>query len=72
MEKKVLLSDILINWFNCRDAYKAGTTNEEAEKVAEEMFKAYIQVFKIDIKIHSWRDLAEREDMMYQYIKSKK
>ena len=31
MENKVLLSDILINWFNCRDAYKAGTTNEEAE-----------------------------------------
>ena len=36
MENKVLLSDILINWFNCRDAYKAGTTNEEAEKALQQ------------------------------------
>ena len=36
MENKVLLSDILINWFNCRDAYKTGTTNEEAEKALQQ------------------------------------
>ena len=36
MENKVLLSDILINWFNCSDAYKAGTTNEEAEKALQQ------------------------------------
>lgn len=36
MENKVLLSDILINWFNCRDAYKVGTTNEEAEKALQQ------------------------------------
>ena len=36
MENKVLLSDILINWFNCRDASKAGTTNEEAEKALQQ------------------------------------
>ena len=26
----------MINWFNCRDAYKAGTTNEEAEKALQQ------------------------------------
>ena len=36
MENKVLLSDILINWFNCRDAYKMGTTNEEAENALQQ------------------------------------
>lgn len=36
MENKVLLSDILINWFNCRDAYKEGTTNQEAEKALQQ------------------------------------
>lgn len=42
------------------------------DTLAKEMYKAYIQVFKIDIKIHSWKDLEQREDLMYQYIKSKK
>ena len=36
MGNKVLLADILMNWFNCRDAYKAGTTNEEAEKALQQ------------------------------------
>lgn len=36
MENKVLLSDILINWFNCRDAYKEGKTNQEAEKALQQ------------------------------------
>lgn len=42
------------------------------DSLAKEMYKAYIQVFKIDIKIHSWKDLEKREDMIYQYIISKK
>ena len=53
-------------------AFGGATGRLAPDVIAEEMFKAYIQVFKIDIKIHSWRDLAEREDMMYQYIISKK
>ena len=53
-------------------AFGGATGRLAPDVIAEEMFKAYIQVFKIDIKIHSWRDLAEREDIMYQYIKSKK
>lgn len=36
MENKVLLSDILISWFNCRDAYKEGKTNQEAEKALQQ------------------------------------
>ena len=36
MDNKVLLSDILISWFNCRDAYKEGKTNQEAEKALQQ------------------------------------
>ena len=47
MENKVLLSDILINWFNCRDAYKEGKTNQEAEKA--------LQQYKQNLLVQDWQ-----------------
>nr|DAH54151.1 MAG TPA: hypothetical protein [Caudoviricetes sp.] len=52
MENKVLLSDILINWFNCRDAYKEGTTNQEAEKA--------LQQYKQDLFVQSRLTMSDK------------
>lgn len=52
MENKVLLSDILINWFNCRDAYKKGKTNQEAEKA--------LQQYKQDLLVQSRLTMSDK------------
>ena len=39
--------------------------------IAREMFKAYIQIFKINIPVHSWRDVDKRDDLMVKYINNK-
>lgn len=52
MENKVLLSDILINWFNCRDAYKEGKTNQEAEKA--------LQQYKQDLFVQSRLTMSDK------------
>ena len=60
MENKVLLSDILINWFNCRDAYKAGTTNEEAEKA--------LQQCKQDLLVQSRLNMSDKSSALLYII----
>ena len=52
-------------------AFGGATGRLAPDVVAEEMFKAYIQVFKININIHSWEDLCTREDIMYSYLNKK-
>lgn len=60
MGNKVLLSDILINWFNCRDAYKAGTTNEEAEKA--------LQQCKQDLLVQSRLNMSDKSSALLYII----
>ena len=52
-------------------AFGGATGRLLPDVVAEEMFKAYIQVFKININIHSWEDVCTREDIMYSYLNKK-
>ena len=52
-------------------AFGGATGRLAPDVVAEEMFKAYIQVFKININIHSWEDVCTREDIMYSYLNKK-
>ena len=52
-------------------AFGGATGRLAPDVVAEEMFKAYIQVFKININIHSWEDVCNREDIMYSYLNKK-
>ena len=52
-------------------AFGGATGRLLPDVIAEEMFKAYIQVFKININIHSWEDLCTREDIMYSYLNKK-
>lgn len=52
-------------------AFGGATGRLAPDVVAEEMFKAYFQVFKININIHSWEDLCTREDIMYSYLNKK-
>ena len=52
-------------------AFGGATGGLAPDVIAEEMFKAYIQVFKININIHSWEDLCTREDIMYSYLNKK-
>ena len=52
-------------------AFGGATGGLAPDVVAKEMFKAYIQVFKININIHSWEDLCTREDIMYSYLNKK-
>ena len=42
------------------------------EIIAKEMFKAYIQIFKIKLPIHSWNDVDVRAELMFKYLSSKK
>ena len=42
------------------------------EIIAKEMFKAYIQIFKIKLPIHSWYDVDVRAELMFKYLSSKK
>ena len=42
------------------------------EIIAKEMFKAYIQIFKINLPIHSWYDVDERAELMFKYLSRKK
>lgn len=60
MENKVLLSDILINWFNCRDAYKAGTTNEEAEKALHQC--------KQDLLVQSRLNMSDKSSALLYVV----
>ena len=39
--------------------------------IAREMYKAYIQIFNITIKVHSWRDVEKRDDLMVSYVTNK-
>ena len=39
--------------------------------IAREMFKAYIQIFKINIPVHSWRDVDKRDELIVKYINNK-
>ena len=52
-------------------AFGGATGRLLPDVIAEEMFKAYIQVFKININIHSWEDVCTREDIMYSYLNKK-
>lgn len=52
-------------------AFGGATGRLAPDVIAEEMFKAYIQVFKININIHSWEDVCNREDIMYSYLNKK-
>ena len=52
-------------------AFGGATGRLLPDVIAEEMFKAYIQVFKININIHSWEDVCNREDIMYSYLNKK-
>ena len=52
-------------------AFGGATGRLAPDVIAEEMFKAYIQVFKININIHSWEDVCTREDIMYSYLNKK-
>ena len=60
MGNKVLLSDILINWFNCRDAYKMGTTNEEAENA--------LQQCKQDLLVQSRLNMSDKSSALLYII----
>ena len=52
-------------------AFGGATGRLLPDVIAKEMFKAYIQVFKININIHSWEDVCNREDIMYSYLNKK-
>ncbi len=36
--------------------------------VAKEMFKAYIQIFKSNIKVHSWNDVYDLDNLIKDYL----
>lgn len=40
--------------------------------IAIEMYKAYIQIFNININVHSWNDVFKRDDLMAGYINNTK
>lgn len=52
-------------------AFGGATGMVPFETIAREMFKAYIQIFKINIPVHSWRDVDKRDDLMVKYINNK-
>ena len=39
--------------------------------IAREMYKAYIQIFNININVHSWSNVDKRDDLMASYITDK-
>ena len=41
------------------------------EIIAKEMFKAYIQIFKIKLPIHSWYDVDVRDELVVRYVNKK-
>ncbi len=53
-------------------AFGGSTGMVPMETIAREMFKAYIQVFKIEAKVHSWDDVDEIDELMANYVLSKK
>jgi len=36
--------------------------------IAKEMFKAYIQIFKTNIKVHSWNDVDDLDELISNYV----
>ena len=53
-------------------AFGGATGMVPMEIIAKEMFKAYIQIFKIKLPIHSWYDVDTRAELMFKYLSSKK
>ncbi len=53
-------------------AFGGDTGMLDMHTIARKMFKAYIQIFKANINVHSWRDVDKRDEIMSKYVLEEK
>ena len=53
-------------------AFGRATGQVPCDVVAKEMYKAYVQIFKMSLKVRSWKDVSKRNEIINEYVSKKR